>query len=104
MVLDSRRSSRQVFLCEPCGLSYLRWTKSPETSPAPRRTGRKKQTDIVDSLISRRKSNFAKRMDRLFGEGRGRTLLGLAVAVLIGVGLIGIIMSVVILSSGSSQS
>jgi hypothetical protein len=104
MVLRSKRSSRQLFLCEPCGKSYLRWTKSSEASPTPTRTRRKKQTEIVDSLISRRKSNVARRMDRLFGEDRGRTLLALGLAVLIGVGLIGIVTSVIMLWGGTRQS
>jgi hypothetical protein len=61
---------------------------------------RKKQSEVVDSLISRRRSRFSKQMDRHAGSTRRAVIIWAVCLTFIGIGVAGLAAAALYVVSG----
>jgi hypothetical protein len=88
--LDGGPTHQNLLICEPCAQSLQRWLYASGPRAARRLKPRSKRpTEVVASLISRRRSKFSKRVDRIIAGSRRHMIFYAVCAVLLGVGLMG---------------
>jgi hypothetical protein len=94
MKLENGEQRQDVVLCEPCCQSLHKWLSLSGRGNLEQPRRRKRQSDVTDSLISRRRSRLSKKLDRYMSESQRKTMLSALIAAGIGVGVLVVILAI----------
>jgi hypothetical protein len=98
--LQGTQTRQNLVICEPCMQSLQRWVHSSGPRASNRITRRKRTADVVDSLISHRRSKFGKRVDRFVAHSRRHVVFYGACALLLGIGLLASLTAFFVVTEG----